>query len=412
MTIRRTMLALAAGSILSAPLGASAACSVSAAGEVNTLSNSYPVLEVITGAMKECGSGNLVVTSKLTTEHKDETNQAAAASTSPYDLFQVSNSTFTPLQSSGQLRELDDLIAKYRDKYDIEDSMVISVGGKAYAIAFQVNAQHLFYRKDLFDKHGIAVPTTYDEVVAAAAKLAGETSVDHPLSGTYKSGWNLAQEFINMYLAFGGDIFEPGTAQPAFNGRAGVQALETMKKLSEYMSPNYLALDSTAVMQQFQQGQVAMANLWASRAEKMDDPSESQVVGKIEFAAAPLARSGGAPATTLWWDGWVIPKNLDGDADLAFQVMMEGLGKDIVAANNDASIWLRSNYKPTRFASGAAASARAGAPNYPMVPQMSLAHNALGENIGDFLAGTESAQESLDDAAAAYTQTAKEKGLL
>jgi len=179
-----------------------------------------------------------------------------------------------------------------------------------------------------------------------------------------------------------------------------------------YMSPNALALDTTAVMQQFQQGQIAMANLWASRAPKMDDAAESKVVGLIEFAAAPTAVDGGAPATTLWWDGFYLPRNMDGDRDLAFQVMMTGLSEAVVMANNDAAIWLRSVYKPTRFSKGAAASAMGGAPSYPMKPQIPLVHAAVGDNIGDFLAGKESAQKSLDDAAAAYTNAAKEKGYI
>jgi ABC-type glycerol-3-phosphate transport system substrate-binding protein len=362
--------------------------------------------------MKKCGQGDVKVTYKLTREHREETLQAFAAAKCPYDIAQTSNSQIAPLQTDGLLRPLNDLVDKYRDKYKIEDSMLIKIGKDIYAIAFQVNAQHLFYRKDLLEKHNIAVPTTYDEVLAAAEKLKADKSIQFPLGGTYKSGWNLAQEFLNIYLATGAPIFKPGTAVPAFNSEKGVQTLEMMKKLMSYMSPNALALDTTAIMQQFQQGQIAMANLWASRAVKMDDEAESKVVGKIEFAQAPSLVKDGPPATTLWWDGFVLAQNMDGDPDLAFQVMMQGLSEDVVKANNDVTIWLRSAYKPGRYSAGAYASAMAGAPPYPMQTQITMVHASLGNNIGDFLAGKESAKDSLDDAAEAYISAAKEKGYI
>ena len=248
--------------------------------------------------------------------------------------------------------------------------------------------------------------------MAAAEKLKAEESIQFPLGGTYKSGWNLAQEFMNIYLATGADIFKPGTAMPAYNSEKGVKTLELMRKLKAYMPPNALLADTTMVMQQFQQGQIAMGNLWASRAAKMDDRTESKVVGQIEFAAAPAVIAGGPSATTLWWDGYVLPKNMNGDPDLAFQVMMQGLNEDLVKANNDATIWLRSAYKPGRYSAGAYASAMAGAPPYPMQPQISMVHAGLGNNIGDFLAGKETARESLADAEKAYINAAKEKGYI
>lgn len=392
------------------PAMATAGCDIQGSGEVSVISNSFPSLEVIAEKMKSCNKEGLKIQYKLTREAREEINQAFAASKCPYDLGQGANSSVAELQVAGHIQPLNDLVEKYRDKYKIEDGMLIRFGKDIMAIAFQVNAQHLFYRKDLLEKHGIAMPTTWDEVLAAAEKLKGDASIQFPLGGTYKSGWNLGQEFINMLPAFGGTFFKPGTAEPAFNSEAGLKTLKMMKKLMAYMSPNALALDTTAIMQQFQQGQIAMANLWASRAVKMDDAAESKVVGLIEFGPAPSAVAGGPPATTLWWDGFVLPKNMDGDRDLAFQVMMEGLGEDIVKANNDITIWLRSVFKPSRFSAGAYASAMAGAPSYPMKPQITMVHAALGNNIGDFMAGKESAAESLADAEAAYASAAKEKG--
>jgi multiple sugar transport system substrate-binding protein len=393
-------------------VSANAACSIQGSGEVSTLSNSFPALDVITAAMRECNGPNVKVITKETTANEEETKQALQAGKSPYGLVQLTNSTITPAQAAGQLRPLNDLVAKYKAKYNIEDQMLIKIGSDVMAIAFDVNAQHLFYRKDILEAAGIKPPTSYDEMLADAAKLRGAAGIEYPLGGTYKSGWNLSEEFINNYLGMGGEMFKEGSAQPAFDNATGVKTLEMMKQLISYMSPNALALDTAATTQQLQQGQIAMANMWASRAANMDDPQQSKVVGKIDFAAAPTDMPGGKPATTLWWDGWSIPKNFQGDPDLAFQVMMEGLKDSVVTANNDTTIWLRSVYKPTRFAIGASASAREGAPVYPMTPQQSLAHDAIGAHIGDYFAGKTTPQKALADASDAYVASAKAKGLL
>ncbi|WP_116473004.1 ABC transporter substrate-binding protein [Zobellella maritima] len=400
------------GALSLAPSLASAACLVQGSGEINVISNSYPSTEVISRAVQACQSDQLAISWKLTRESETETKQALDAKVSPYDIAQVSNSSISPLQAAGMLQPMNDLVEKYRDKFGIQDSMLIKFGDDIMAIAFQVNAQNLYYRKDVLEKYGIAVPTTYEELLAAAEILKREEAIEYPLGGTYKAGWNLAQEFVNIYLGLGGEFFESGSPKPAFNNDKGVQTLELMKRLIGYMSPNALALDTTAVMQQFQQGSVAMANFWASRAGKMDDPNESQVVGLIDFAAAPAATAGGAPATTLWWDGLVLPKNMDGDRDLAFQLIMEGLRDQVVEANNDVTIWLHPAYQAGRYSIGVAESAQGGAPSFPMLPQMTMAHAAIGNNIGDFLVGNESAQKSLKDAESAYIKAAKEAGYL
>ncbi|MDJ0780363.1 MAG: extracellular solute-binding protein [Desulfosarcinaceae bacterium] len=397
------------------PDSTEADCQITAAGEVNVISSQFPVLEVLSKAMRSCEGKGLTITYDFLPRKHSEADAALALAFSEstiYDLIQVANGSIAVPQATGQLMPLNDLVDKYRDRYAIEEATLIRFGGDIMAVAFQVNAQHLFYRKDLLAKYDIPVPTTYAEVLAAAETLKAKGAIAFPLGGTFMRGWNIALEFINIYLAMGGELFQAGSAEAAFDGDKGVQTLELMRQLLAYMPPNALLADTTMVMQQFQQGQIAMANLWASRAAKMDDRTESTVVGQIEFAAAPAATPGGPPATTLWWDGYVLPKTMDGDPDLAFQVMMEGLKAEVVEKHNDAALWLRSVYKPGPFAKGVVACVQAGAPSYPIQAQATLAHTALGNHIEGYLRGTDTARAVLTDAKAEYTKLAKENGYL
>ena len=413
-TVRRSLLA-AAGLALLCPTIAAAKCqNVTGKGEINVIGNSFPALQHIASEMEACNRPGLKIAFKLTPHARQETEQAfASAGESPFDAAVVSMGAYANLQSKGQLQPLTDLVAKYRAKYKIEDNMLIRVNGEVMAIAFMQNAQNLFYRKDLFDKHGIKVPATYAEMLQAAASLkAKEPGIEFPIAQTFSKGFDSATEFTNLFVAHGGRFFKAGSAQPAFNDEAGVKAIELMKSMTRFMTPNYLASNSDDVMNQFQQGKAAMGVLWASRAARMDDAAASKVVGKMEFVAAPAVAAGGKSAAHLWWDGVVMPKNLAGDRDTVFQLLMEALDEGSTVSGNDTTIWIRSAYKPTRFGRGVIASAKAGAPIWPTEPYFSLAHAEIGKVLPDALTGGVTPKAALDAAAAAYAKAAAEKGFI
>ncbi|MEM9795663.1 MAG: extracellular solute-binding protein [Pseudomonadota bacterium] len=397
-----------AGATLLMATTAMADCAFENDTEVKTLSAGFEAWKAVTDAMAECGN----VQAELDQEFRTKQPAAFAAEPSLYSIGGVSNGTVTPLLNEGTIRPLDDLVAQYGQ--DLADNQLIRINGEIMAIAMMVNTQHLMYRTDIFEELGLEVPTTYDEVLEVAAAIQEAGVVEYPLGATMQSGWNLAQDFNNMFLGYGGTFYNDDST-PAVNSEAGVQALEMMQALTEYMDPEYLVSDSTYVQQQFQQGKIAMANLWASRGGAMDDEAESQVVGKVGSAAAPIAVDGGPPATTLWWDGIVVAKNIsDEEAEAAFRVAMEGLDSDMVTANNDDAIWLIGGYEPSDMASGAIATATADpAPiSYPSTSQMGLMHTALGNELPAFFTGDRSAEETLAAVEEAYTAAAREAGLL
>ncbi|MEM1288123.1 MAG: extracellular solute-binding protein [Pseudomonadota bacterium] len=397
----------AAGSmVLSAP--AHASCAFENATPISSLSAGFEAWKSVTDAMAECGNFE----AELDNEFRTKQPAAFAATPSLYTLGGVANGTITPLLNEGTIRPLDDLVAEYGG--DLSPNQLIRINGEIMAVAMMVNTQHLMFRQDIFDDLGLEIPTTYEEVLAAAEVIQEAGVVEYPLGGTMKAGWNIAQDFNNMFLGFGG-TFVNADSTPNVNTEEGVKSLEMMKRLTEYMDPEYLVSDSTYVQQQFQQGTIAMANLWASRSAAMDDEAESQVVGLVNTAAAPRAMEGGPPATTLWWDGIVVAANIsDEEAEAAFRVAMEGLDTEMVQANNDDAIWLVPGYEPNRMATGAIATATASpAPSsYPSSSEMGLMHTALGNQLPAFFTGELSAEETLAAVEDEYTTAAKEAGIL
>lgn len=397
-----------AGAVSLFASGAAVACSYENTVPLKSLTAGFEAWKAVTDAMAACGNFE----PELDQEFRTKQPAAFAANPSLYHIGGVSNGTITPLLNEGTIRPLDDLVAKYGQ--NLSPNQLIRIDGQIMAIAMMVNTQHMMYRSDIFADLGLEAPATYDDVLAAAQAIKDAGVVDYPLGATMKSGWNLAQDFNNMFLGFGG-TFYGDDSMPMVNSEAGINTLEMMQKLAVYMDPEFLVSDSTYVQQQFQQGKIAMANLWASRGGAMNDATESSVVGKVGSSAAPLAMAGGAPATTLWWDGIVIAANIsDEEADAAFRLAMEGLTTDMVQANNDAAIWLVNGYQPSDMAAGAIATATAApapAP-YPSTSQMGLMHTALGNVLPAFFTGEMSAEAALAAVEDAYKTAAEEAGLL
>ncbi|WP_299297971.1 extracellular solute-binding protein, partial [uncultured Tateyamaria sp.] len=192
-----------------------AACAYENDVPLKSLSAGFEAWKAVTDAMAECGNFQ----AELDQEFRTKQPAAFEANPSLYHIGGVSNGTVTPLLNAGTIRPLDDLVAKYGQ--NLSPNQLIKVDGKTMAIAMMVNTQHLMYREDIFADLGIATPTSWDEVFAAAEKIKAAGVVDHAIGATMKSGWNLAQEFVNMYPGFGGAFFNADNTT-AVNSDAGV----------------------------------------------------------------------------------------------------------------------------------------------------------------------------------------------
>lgn len=401
MIIRKILAAITLSALATA---ASAECGFKNTVPLKSLSAGFEAWKVVTDAMAECGN----FTAELDQDFRKKQPDAFKVNPSLYNIGGVANSTLIPLRDAGTIRELDDLVERYGQ--GLSPNQLIKQNGKIVAIAMMVNAQHLMYREDIFQQLRIPEPKTYWDVLDAAEMIREAGIMEYPLGGTFKTGWNLGEEFINMYLGQGGS-FTDRRNRPTINNAKGIASLNMLKLMTEYMDPEYLVSDSTYVQKQFQQGKIAIANLWASRAAAMDDPKESSVVGLVKMASAPMGPV--RPASSLWWDGIVIAKNQsDREAEAAFRVAMEGIDRETIMANNDTAVWIVDGFRPGRLAEGAAATAANGAVPYPASKQLSIMHTALGNGIAAFLTGDKSARQALVDIEEEYRKAAKDAGLL
>jgi len=403
-------LALAAGVSVAATTAATA-CEITA--RVNIVGNEFPAIQTVGAGAQECEGAE--VSTNLTADHQTINVPGMQGNPAEYTSAIIANSSIVALMNEDVIRPLDDLIAAHGE--GISPSQLITINGQVMAVAFMANAQHLVYRSDVLDQIGIEPPTTYEEMLAAAEMIREQEIMENPLGGAYAAGWNLAQEFNNMFIGYGGTHFKPGTAEPNVNTEAGVQALEMMKALSEYMNPDFLTHDSNATNAEFRAGNVALMNMWGSRAATLvtAEGVPQEVIDGFAIAGPMTVGGGGTPATTLWWDGWTVAKNIsDEEAESTFLALKHAIRPEILADEDTAiqAVWLIDGYEPTPAAEGVFAAAQAGSTPYPMLPYMGLMHTALGNELADFMQGKESAEQALADVEAAYIAAAREKGFL
>ena len=381
-------------------------------GRVSIIGNEFPAIQTVGAGAGECAG--IEFSSNLTADHQTLNVPGMTGNPAEYTTAIVANSSIVALMNEDVIRPLDDLVAKYGQ--DLKKNQLITINGQVMAVAFMANAQHLVYRADVLEEIGVEPPKTYEDMLAAAQMIRDKGIMDNPIGGAYAAGWNLAQEFNNMYLGFGGEFFKPGTAEPSVNSEAGVKTLEMMKALSDYMNPDFLTHDSNATNAEYRAGNVALMNMWGSRAATLVEAEgvPQDVIDGFAIAGPMTVGGGSQPASTLWWDGWTVAKNVsDEDAEATFQAMIHAIRPDML--NDETStlaVWLIDGYEPTPAAVGVFAAAQAGTTPYPMLPYMGLMHTALGNELADFMQGKESAEQALADVEAAYMAAAKEKGFL
>jgi ABC-type glycerol-3-phosphate transport system substrate-binding protein len=417
MTISMRGLALSAllgaTALATTASGALAACGITA-GNVSIVGNEFPAIQAVAARAAECAGDGVTVRANLTSQH--QTINVAGMSTTPpeYTSAIIANSSIVALINEDVIRPLDDLIAAHGQS--LKPHQLITIDGRVMAVAFMANAQHLIYREDVLNELGISVPTSYEEVLAAAQTIRESGKMQHPLGGAYQAGWNLAQEFTNMYIGHGGEFFAPGSAQVTLNNPAGVATLEMLKALGDYMNPDYLTHDSNATSAEWQAGNVALMNFWGSRTQVLQSPEGSSPgVAENTKVAGPLTvGDSGVPATTLWWDGFTVAKNAsDADAEATFRALVHAIQPDLLNDETMAmAVWMVDGYEPSPVSGGVLATIQSGARPYPMLPFQGLLHTALGDNVAAYLQGRSTAEETLAAVEAAYTAAAREQGFL
>ena len=184
-----------------------AACGITS-GSIRILANDFPAIHAVISAAEKCAGGGVTFTKNTTKEHRNIVVAGLTANPAEFTSAVVANSSIVPLLNEGLIRPLNDLVAKHGR--GLKKHQLITINGKIMAVAFMANAQHLFCRKDILKKAGVGVPTSYEDILSAAKAIRAKGNMQYPFAFNTKKGWNLGEEFINMYLGYNGSYSNPG----------------------------------------------------------------------------------------------------------------------------------------------------------------------------------------------------------
>ena len=393
------------------------------AAQINMIGWTYPIIDFYADELEACNAvDNIDVNTQLLSSGAAQEQLSlalGAGGTSPYDIIMVTQGTVNSYTAEGWMMPLNDLIDKYEEAYNISDIGGLedmSIDGVIYALPMELNTRHLFYRPDILEAHGVAVPDTWDDVIDACGVLYAEESTVLPFTVQLHAGWAWRLEFSDLLLGFGGHLLNEDNT-PAFNGDEGVAALEKLVEIVDAcMGAEGLTYSIDDSQIGIATGELAMIFTWASRAAAMDDPDFSDYVGGIEFAPAPRALADGPYAATGGTGaGLGIPANIDDDPDLVFQVLMEALDVQSqvgasaygVISRNSVAAEADARYLPAVFET-----INGGVEGSSVAAIGAVLNGVLAQWLPQIVTGEMSAAELLDAAAEAYTAEATTQGFI
>ncbi len=181
----------------------------------------------------------------------------------------------------------------------------------------------LFYRKDLFDAAGVAVPTNWEDYLAAAKTL---TSGD--VAGNCMIGANDVSLFLvdwyTRFITMGGQFTKGSkadkTLETNLTSPEAVRALQHMIDCVPYAPAAVTSYGFTEGLDAFISGKVAMMLFWSTIGGSIYGP-DSPVAATTETAVMP-ADAGQTPRAIRGGWGLGIPKNLpEKNKDVAWHLM-------------------------------------------------------------------------------------------
>jgi multiple sugar transport system substrate-binding protein len=177
-----------------------------------------------------------------------------------------------------------------------------TIEGKVVALPAFADSMFLYYRKDLLEKHGVAVPTTWEELRAAAKTvLAAEGNPDlQGLSFQGKAIEGAVCTFLLPYWSQGKNFVENGKL--TLDEPAALASMQLWKSFAEdgTAKKNISEVATDDTRKEFQAGNAVFAVNW-SYAWAQSQSDESAVKGNVGVARLP-AMEGGQSATCL--GGW------------------------------------------------------------------------------------------------------------
>ena len=300
----------------------------------------------------------------------------------------------------------DDLITGYVQNIGIaggKKGYLPGPTGALYGVPFGSETSVLGYRKDIFEKHNLKVPETYDELMDLVCKIPELEPGMAGLTSRGASGHQLSHAFL-LHLAPLGGRFYDDKWNPIVNNEAGVKAGEALKKILECGPEGGTSFGFAEMKNAFLQGKAAMFLDSISVAGEIEDPEKSKIVGKVGWALHPEGVRRGSQTGGF---GIAIPSNAQ-NKEAAFLLMQWLTSKRIdklIALEGGSPSRFSTYMDPEVIAKYPHSTVFAEALKYadpdwrPIIPTWGEVNQELGTTLSKAMTGDMSVKEALDSVA-------------
>ena len=372
-------------------------------GAVRLLARDNDLNNFILNKAKECEEDGIIVTSTLVSDYDyfpfiQTMKQAPAGHTS----FISQNDSLGILIYEGLASALNYYLES--NNIVIPEERQIKVDGKKItAVAFSKDTKHLYYREDILNKLNLDVPKNFKEILTAAEKIKSEGLMEYPLGDIYNNEWELAVQFVNLYLSTGEKLFKEESAKPQFRNKEGIAVLEMMKEYSKYINPKSFSGTREDIEQNWSSGNMAIGNFWASQYNNLNSISDTKT------AAALYYNDSISPASTMWWQGFTIARYVvESELMASLNTMLYAFNDQTLIEKNQDAIWLIDGYETDNKAAGLVLNAKLNTPSFPINPYVTLLQRSIGSEILDFIINDTKPKTALKKMEKAYKSLAKE----
>ncbi len=338
------------------------------------------------------------------------------SNTGAYDLIMLDDPWFPRFASQNFLTDLAPFYQKKNLAAPDDDFVKSSLAlcrhpyesGAFYALPYVGNSQLFFYRRDLFEKHNLPKPETWQDVLNAAKAIDEKEKAGSPNGGRVHGyvmraaqGNAVVADFMPIFWAYGAEMFD-AEGKPVVNSAEGVEALKFMLELGKYAPNGYVSFNADEVSAHLLQGTAAMSINWPAWISAFSDPAKSKVIGKIEFANMPSAKNPGRAEIGNWLIA--IPKGST-KPDAAFDFLLwatqaEQMKKSAIAGNpptrkslfKDAALLAKFPAYPAQLASLESSKPR------PRTPLWNEIENIFGIFLSKANSGELTAEDAMNQA--------------
>ena len=187
--------------------------------------------------------------------------------------------------------DADDLFEGYMKNIGFaggEKGYLDGATGGQFGIPFGAETSVLAYRTDIFEKHGLEPPETYEEMLDLACRIPELEPGMGGIASRGQSGHQTSHAFLLHLAPLGGGIFDESW-EPIVNDARGVEAGEALKTILDCGPEGATSFGYAEAKNAFLSGQAAMILDSTAIGGEIDNPELSQVVGNVAFVPHPCA---------------------------------------------------------------------------------------------------------------------------